>query len=66
MGSTSQYTTPVIVDLDEFKIEPLEPLPLRAAGIGGYDEEWLQQLLFRLPTLLTQPLYFLNAVHSPP
>lgn len=52
MASTSQYTTPVIVDLDGFQIEPLEPLPLGAAGIGGYDEGWLQQLLFRLPTLL--------------
>ena len=52
MAATSQYTTPAIVDLDGSHIEPLEALSLQAAGTGGYDEDWLQQLLFRVPALL--------------
>ena len=50
--TTSQYTTPVVVDLDGLNIEPLESLSLLAAGSGGYDEDWLQNLLFQQPGLL--------------
>jgi hypothetical protein len=51
MTPTNQFTAPLIIEADGSKASSLERLPLQASG-GGYDERWLQDVLYRNPTLI--------------
>ncbi|MBI4878558.1 MAG: DUF4268 domain-containing protein [Planctomycetes bacterium] len=47
----SAFSTPLILARDR-EPELLERVPLQESGRGGYDEAWLQDLLFRCPASL--------------
>ena len=51
MAANNQFTQPLIVDRDGCNAVSLERVPIGAAG-GSYDERWLQDLLFRNPSLI--------------
>ena len=52
MESNSQFTTPVLVDPCAPNAQPLKLLPFDGIGSGGYDERWLQDLLYAHPALI--------------
>ena len=52
MESNNQYATPVLVDPCGFDAQPVKLLPFEAVANGGYDERWLQDLLYAHPTLI--------------
>ena len=48
----TQFAVPAIVDRGNASVLMLQPLALSSAPTGGYDERWLQDLLFAHPELL--------------
>ncbi len=60
MPSTNQFTTPLIVEADGSNASPLEYLPLQAS-VGGYNERWLQEILYKnaslIPTEELEPVF---------
>jgi hypothetical protein len=52
MESNSQFTAPVLVDPCAPNPQVLKLLPFEGVGSGGYDERWLQDLLYAHPGLI--------------
>jgi len=52
MESNSQFTAPILVDPCDPAPQPLKLLPFEGVGSGGYDERWLQDLLYAHPGLI--------------
>ena len=48
----TQFAVPAVVDRANATVFALQPLSLGAAETGGYDERWLQDLLFAHSELL--------------
>ena len=48
----TQFAVPAVVDRGNASVSMLQPLALSSAPTGGYDERWLQDLLFAHPELL--------------
>ncbi len=46
MDAKSQFTRPAIVDRSSGAVAQLESVTLEAAGVGAYNERWLQELLY--------------------
>lgn len=60
----TQFAVPAVVDRGNASVSMLQPLTLSSAPTGGYDERWLQDLLYTHPELL--PIEEIEPVFSGP